>query len=257
MDTTSVAPSTQLTDESPSANPFDRKYRRWYSSGAGHYDERFESTFGRLEGEYLVELLHPTPEMTILDVGTGTGRAALALARAGAQVTGVDLTPAMLSHAAAKRDTEGLTYPTLICANARDLPFPDASFDAVVSIRMLHLFPTDQLQEFVDEMVRVLKPGGTLLIEFNSPFAGGAWIIARETLRRIRRQKNRYYLFPWHMDRLFHAVDQREVYGFWLPGLGPLTRRVPRLTPLLRAAKLRPPLGWVGDKVLVRGAKRG
>lgn len=248
---------TTLDSESEQANPFDQKYRRWYTAGVGHYDDRFEGDFARLEAEFLVELLRPTAETTILDVGTGTGRAAIALAEAGARVTGVDLTRAMLDRAAEKRDAAGLVYPTLICANARDLPFPDNSFDVVVSIRMLHLFPTPELGAFLNEMNRVLKPGGTLLVEFNSPFCAGGWIAVREAIRHLRNQKDRYYLWPRHLDSLFADLDDRQVYGFWLPGIGPLARRSARFAPLLKLAKLRPPFGWVGDKVLVRGVKRG
>jgi len=239
------------------ADPYDQKYRRWYTAGVGHYDDRFEGDFGRLEGEFLCELIRPTSDMTILDVGTGTGRAAITLARQGARVTGVDLTPAMLERAAEKRDAEGLAYPTFICANARELPFPDNSFDVVVSIRMLHLFPTTHLGAFVAEMQRVLKPGGTLLVEFNSPFAGGGWIAVRETMRRLTGQKDRHYLWPQHLNGLFGALDDRQVYGFWFPGLSLLTRTSPRFKPLLRMAKMRPPFGWAGDKLLVRGVKRG
>jgi ubiquinone/menaquinone biosynthesis C-methylase UbiE len=235
--------------------PFDEKYRRWYTAGAGHYDDRFEGDFARIEGEFLAELIRPTPEMTILDVGTGTGRGAIALAQHGAHVTGVDLTPRMLERAAAKRDALGLEYPTLICANARKLPFPDESFDVVISIRMLHLFPTTQLGAFVDEMKRVLKPGGTLLIEFNSPFCGAGWIAVRETIRHLTGQKDRHYLWPQHLDSLFGDLRDRQVFGFWFPGISLLTRTSPRFAPLLKLTKIRPPFGWVGDKVLVRAVK--
>jgi ubiquinone/menaquinone biosynthesis C-methylase UbiE len=238
-------------------NPLDQKYRRWYSNGVGHYDDRFEGAFAQLEGDFIVELLQPTSAMTILDVGTGTGRAAIPLAREGAQVTGVDLTPAMLQRAAEKRDAAGLEYPTLICGNARRLPFPDNTFDSVVSIRMLHLFPTTQLGAFVDEMKRVLKPGGTLLIEFNSPFSGGFWIVVRETMRHLSGQKDRHYLWPQHLDSLFGDMDDCRVYGFWFPGLSFLTRTSPRFQPLLKLAKMRPPFGWAGDKLLVRAVKSG
>lgn len=247
--------SSQTDAVSAAIQPFDEKYRRWYTAGAGHYDDRFEGDFARLEAEFLAELIRPTADMSILDVGTGTGRGAIALAQHGARVTGVDITPNMLERAAAKRDSMGLEYPTLICANARQLPFPDASFDAVISIRMLHLFPTPQLGAFVDEMRRVLKPGGTLLVEFNSPFCAGGWIAVREMLRHLRGQKDRYYLWPQHLDSLFGDLHDRQVYGFWLPGIGPLTRKSPRFAPLLKLAKLRPPFGWVGDKVLVRSVK--
>ncbi|HYI13802.1 MAG TPA: class I SAM-dependent methyltransferase, partial [Thermomicrobiales bacterium] len=128
----------------PSEQPYDRKYRQWYGKGAEIYDDRFQGSFAELQAQFIVDLIQPNVGMTILDVGAGTGRASLPLAAAapGAVVVAADLTPEMLQRAAEKRDSEGLDFPALVCANGRMLPFADGSFDAVVSIRMLHLFPT-------------------------------------------------------------------------------------------------------------------
>jgi ubiquinone/menaquinone biosynthesis C-methylase UbiE len=161
----------------------------------------------------------------------------------------------MLAKAAARRDERGLAFPQLVCANARQLPFATASFDAVVSIRTLHLFPTPHLGAFVDEMRRVLKPGGVLLVEFNSPFCAGGWPLVRELVLRRNRQKDRHYLWPHHLDALFGDMTDRELYGFWLPGLGKLARANDRFRPALRLAKLSPPWGYLGDKLLVRARK--
>lgn len=241
-----------------SDQPYDRKYRSWYGKGAERYDDRFRGSFAELQGKFIVELLDPRDGMTILDVGAGTGRASLPLAAAAprAVVVAADLTPEMLRRAVEKRDADGLDFPTPVCANGRRLPFADATFDMVVSIRVLHLFPTPHLGAFVDEMRRVLKPGGTLLVEFNSPFAGFGWALGREVWRRVRfGRKPRHYLWPQHMDALFGGMEDREVYGFWTPGIGRLARANPRLNGALRLARLQPPFSYLGDKLLVRARK--
>ena len=237
-------------------NAYDERYRRWYRDAAKDYDDRFQGSFAELQARMIVDLLQPRGGMRILDVGAGTGRASLPLAQASdAEIISMDIAPEMLRKAREKRDQAGLQWPAFVNGNGRALPFPDASFDAVVSIRVLHLFPTPQLGAFVDEMKRVLKPGGTLLIEFNSPFAGFGWVFVRELSRRRTRGKDRHYLWPQHVSSLFGDMEQVQVHGFWIPGMGKLARSNPRLKDVLRFARLRPPFGFVGDKVLIRSKK--
>ncbi len=111
----------------------------------------------------------------VLDVATGTGRLPLALERAvcfDGQVVGVDRSAGMLERARAKvaaesagpqpgrREADGSGI-ALARADAGRLPFLDATFDAVACLEGLEF--TARPQESLDEMVRVLKPGGTLL----------------------------------------------------------------------------------------------
>jgi len=170
----------------------DRQFRKGYGEHATLYDNRRFSgnatreQYTQLENGLIDDLIQPQPGMVILDVGTGTGRASIALARnAGTQVIGLDLTMEMLQQAASKRDAAGLDSPALVCGNARALPFPNDTFDVVLAIRVLHIFPHVHWGAFIDEMVRVLKPGGTLVVEFDSPLAGGVWAIIRETVWRL------------------------------------------------------------------------
>ncbi|MBN2007051.1 MAG: class I SAM-dependent methyltransferase [Anaerolineae bacterium] len=103
----------------------------------------------------------------VLDVGTGTGFVAIALARAlrerGVQVVGLDLSPAMLSLAAENAQRAGLDGAiTWREGNAYAMPFADGEFDAVISNDSLHHW--ENPVAIFNEIARVVKPDGMYLI---------------------------------------------------------------------------------------------
>lgn len=83
-------------------------------------------------GARLVEIAEVRPGNDVLDVATGTGNAALPAAAAGATVTGLDITPPLLTVAAQRASAAGLDV-TWRHGDAESLPFPDESFDRVLS----------------------------------------------------------------------------------------------------------------------------
>lgn len=91
-----------------------------------------------------------------LDVGTGSGRYALAMALHGAKVTACDISEQGL--AIARRRTEGLASIEFVFGSALDLPFPDRSFDFVCCAGVLH--HTSSIERGLDEITRVLRPEG-------------------------------------------------------------------------------------------------
>ncbi len=109
----------------------------------------------------LGELVGDDRELRILDVATGTGLIANLLAEQGySHVTGVDLSEGMMSHARRYAAERGLTVDYRV-GNALELPFPDASFDVVISSRLL--WTLTEPDAAVREWARVLLPGGTLI----------------------------------------------------------------------------------------------
>jgi ubiquinone/menaquinone biosynthesis C-methylase UbiE len=115
----------------------------------------------------LLDALMPAPGRRLLDVGTGTGRAAIALARAGAQVVGVDASEQMLTVArerAAQAGADVAFQP----ADAHTLPFPDRSFDGAVSLRVI--MHTPDWARCVAELCRVSR--WRVVVDF--PAAGSA-----------------------------------------------------------------------------------
>jgi SAM-dependent methyltransferase len=109
--------------------------------------------------EHLAEAAGLRPGDRVLDVATGSGNAALAAARHGAEVTGVDYVPGLLERGRARAAAEGLEI-TFAEGDAEDLAFPDASFDVVLSALGV-MFAPDQ-ERAAAELVRVCRPGGTI-----------------------------------------------------------------------------------------------
>ena len=110
----------------------------------------------------------------VLDVGCGTGSLALVAKRRVGQsgtVVGIDPSPEMIARARAKADAAGLAIEFHL-APAQQLPFPDASFDVVLSTMMLHHVPDALRMQAVGEMRRVLKPQGRLLVAELTRHAG-------------------------------------------------------------------------------------
>ncbi len=95
---------------------------------------------------------------SVLDVGTGTGVLAITAARRGAKVSGLDLTPELLAQARENAAIARLPDIVWTEGDAEALPYPDATFDVVVS-QFGHMF-APRPEVVVAEMRRVLKPGG-------------------------------------------------------------------------------------------------
>ena len=101
----------------------------------------------------------------VLDVGCGGGvdtMVAAMMAGPDGKAVGIDLIPEMLQHAGRNLAKSGLTNVTFQQASGESLPFPDASFDVVISNGVFNLIPDKQ--KALREAIRVLKPGGRLMI---------------------------------------------------------------------------------------------
>src|SRR5262249_40202468 len=105
------------------------RHRKMWASG--DYPSMVE-TFLLPLGPRLVERAGLGPGMRVLDVGSGTGNAAIPAARTGADVTASDLTPELLEAGSARAAAEGVTLDW-VEADAERLPFGDGEFDAVMS----------------------------------------------------------------------------------------------------------------------------
>ena len=113
----------------------------------------------------LIELARPQAHWHALDIATGAGHTALALAPYVAEVVASDLTPQMLGAAEKLARERGLTNLRTQLADAEALPFEAASFDIVTCRIAAHHFAN--VPKFLAECARVLKPGGRVLIVDN------------------------------------------------------------------------------------------
>jgi len=110
-----------------------------------------------------VDALRVGPGDSVLDVAAGTGASSAALARTGATVTGVDLSPGMIAQG--RKDHSQVNF---VVGDAESLPFPDGSFDAVTTFFGLRTMPDPH--RVLDEMFRVTKPGGRIVVcELSTP----------------------------------------------------------------------------------------
>jgi ubiquinone/menaquinone biosynthesis C-methylase UbiE len=131
----------------------------------------------------LVELLQPQPEWQVLDVATGAGHTAFALAPYVTHVTATDITPQMLDQTRRLASERGLSNVTTETADAEELPYNDGCFDLVTCRIAPHHFADIPL--FLKESVRVLRPRGLLAVIDNiiPPNSTGAYVNAFEKLR--------------------------------------------------------------------------
>jgi 2-polyprenyl-6-hydroxyphenyl methylase/3-demethylubiquinone-9 3-methyltransferase len=157
----------------------------------------------------------------VLDAGCGGGLVAHELAAAGAEVVGVDRSLGSLG--VARRATPARFHPAQ--ARLERLPFPDASFDAVVAADVLEHLP--DLPACVTELARVLHPGGSFLFDTvnRTPWS---WFTAvfglEQVLRIVPRGTHDWRLFirPAELDRLLvgAGLTKVEVTGL-APRIGP------------------------------------
>ena len=142
-------------------------------NGGWRYDllGRFCDTF-LFRGQWLelrhktVNLAHIQPGEHVLDVGCGTGTLAIEVSlRVGSagRVAGVDPGTQQIAHARSKAARRNLPIDFQIGVIER-LPFPDQTFDVVLSTLMMHHLPDSLKRQGLSEIARVLKPGGRLVI---------------------------------------------------------------------------------------------
>ena len=128
---------------------------------------------GQLEYHTTMTFIHryATKPPKVLEVGAGTGRYSIALAREGMDVTAVELVEGNL--AVLRENSKGMKNIRSCQGDATDLSrFADNAFDMTLILGpMYHLYETAEVNRAIDEAIRVTKPGGVMLFAFLSVFA--------------------------------------------------------------------------------------
>lgn len=159
----------------------------------------------RQQADVVLAFLDPLRGCRILDVGTGTGRAALLMAREGAQVTGVDASEEMLAVARHRAAQEGVDI-RFRTGDAQALEFAARSFDAVVSLRLLMHAP--QWRQCLSELCRVADHRVVVDYPSSRSFAR-LQSTARRVLHGLGRSTEPYQVFS---DR--EIAEELERSGF-------------------------------------------
>lgn len=128
------------------------------------------SSYRSSPGDYLIYLFHQvTYEFAaervagarVLDFGCGTGYGSHHLSGVAREVVGVDVSDDAVRHASGLYQAPNLEFRTIRPVELEPLPFPDGSFDAVVSFQVIEHVP--DFDAYLAEVARVLRPGGTFL----------------------------------------------------------------------------------------------
>lgn len=191
----------------------EKSYARW----APIYDRTFGAVtnVGRRRATALLSELGGS----VLEVGVGTG---LALRHYDhrVRVTGVDYSAEMLDKARAKMNAEGLTnVAALRRMDARELNFPDASFDHVAAMHVISVVPNPE--RVMSEIARVVRPGGSVVIVNHFARETGALAMAERVAAPLAN------LLGWHSDfdrvRVLGEASLTLADECTLPPLGMMT----------------------------------
>ena len=169
----------------------------------------WESPAGKLRWARRVKMLskHLGPGMKVLEVGCGTGYFTRELARSGADVVAIDVSPELLEIARANCSAPNVRYEI---QNAYELNYADVVFDSVVGSSVLHHL---ELEMALREIYRVLKPGGT--ISFTEPNMLNPQIAIQKNVPWVKRKlgdsPDETAFFRWPLRRLLEQVGYREV----------------------------------------------
>jgi SAM-dependent methyltransferase len=165
----------------------------WAGWGIGRY-ERFAPDL-EPAAEHVVALAELQPGERVLDLGCGTGNAALLAARAGAVVTGLDPASRLLEIARGRLDADG-REGSFVVGDAQALPFREGEFDAVLSVFGV-IFAADA-ERAMSEAIRVANPAGRVLISVWLP-GGGVDAMTEVLVTAIGSALGREIpRFPWH-----------------------------------------------------------
>jgi demethylmenaquinone methyltransferase / 2-methoxy-6-polyprenyl-1,4-benzoquinol methylase len=178
----------------------------------------------------LVAAVAPQPGQRVLDVATGTGMVAFAVARRGCEVVGIDQSEQMLAAARAKLAAQPALADRMsfVTGEAERLPFADGAFDALTFTYLLRY--VDDRQAAMRELARVVKPGGRIgMLEFGVP--------ASAPLRALWRLHTRMVLPT--MGRLVSPA-WLEVGRFLGPNIEEFHRQEPDLPGLWRQVGIEP-----------------
>ena len=220
--------------------------------GVGRYERTAEMLLPA--AQVLVEAAAPAAGEQVLDVGAGTGNAALLAAAAGADVTAVDPSARLLSVAAGAAQERGLSLRCEV-GHAADLPAAGSSVDCLLSSFAIIFAP--DAEAAVAEVARVLRPGGRAA--FSAWLPGGALgalsAAAQELVRAAVGGPPPAPGFPWHDEEAVSQLFRRHGMSAASAGRHELVFTAASPEAYLEAERDNHPLAVSGFEVLRRAGK--
>jgi ubiquinone/menaquinone biosynthesis C-methylase UbiE len=137
----------------------------WFDTFAKDYDDWYREKLGsfvdKVQKQLIEKLAEPKAGEKALDIGSGTGNYSIWLAKKGLEVTAIDESREMITIAKKKAEKDNFNID-LYLGKGESLPFSENSFDLVVSVTTIEF--VDNPAQVLREAIRVLKPGGRLVI---------------------------------------------------------------------------------------------
>jgi SAM-dependent methyltransferase len=196
----------------------DARYETETRASAGKYYAVDAS-----EGAYRDHLEAVAPGERVLEYGCGVGSAAFELAAAGAEVTGIDISPVAIAKARAEAERRGLEGVHFVEMDAEALEIAEASVDVVCGSGILHHLDLDRA---ASEIWRVLRPGGRAV--FKEPLGSNPVINLYRRLTPKMRTRDEHPFLDADFERLRQRFETVDVEVFNLVALaGVPLRRVP------------------------------
>jgi len=215
----------------------------------------WESPAGKLRWARRVKMLssHLKPGMTVLELGCGSGSFTRELARSGADVIAIDVSPELLEIARANCSAPNVRYEI---QNAYSLSYPEARFDSVVGSSVLHHL---EIKEALCDVYRVLRAAGT--IYFTEPNMLNPQIAIQKNIPWIKRKlgdsPDETAFFRWPLRRLMEQTGYRNIQIDPFDFLHPKTpvAMIDRVNALSRFLESVPVISEFAGSLYIRATK--
>lgn len=149
-----------------SENQAAQKWHEMYAYDTGNLDDYNFRLRRDHTVNYLVESF--ATDASLLDLGCGAGPVVYEMLQRGYNIVGIDYSMDMLNNAKRRLATDQRNEMPLINGNGKELPFADESFDCVTCLGVISY--VENYEDVIDEIYRVLKPNGTVIIAFRNKY---------------------------------------------------------------------------------------
>lgn len=240
---------------------------KWDAMYASETVQLDEANFRQRRDIAVIQVLRMVNgESRVLDLGCGSAPVLSELRRHGVRVSGLDYSPDMLEHARSRLRALGLDDTDLRQGDCRATPYPAASFDVIVCLGVISYI--EDYDAVLDEIDRLLKPGGRVLISFrnvfNPVFSDPARLLKQciKTLlgRDFNPKLGETFVIGRFLD--FRRVNEKmearrfDLVNFFGIGFGPFCVFGKKLFSEARSIRLSNWLTGVFDRLLIQRARR-